>query len=373
MSNANGTYGIGGYPEHGQPRLNRNSFDGDDGPAHKRQRTALACNSCRYRKSRCDGAHPVCSTCRSQGLECIYRGPVPTTLKQSVDPQSLDRRLQKFEDNIQTIEGRFTRLEDLILSINNKQPANDSLHAAARPTVPSHGNTANKGTSNQPDPTLPASDTIEVLPDQCRLQTNGSMSRLWPVTMQEDTVDGMGSIIFSDESDSGFFGPSSNSAFVSKVARALASATGPMRAGRDFSRDLGGKLSRPTTPPGHNRGNHNPTNPYILPSRAESLRLIEIFFSYTGRFFPYISRSMLTQVVGELDSTRLSGVRKSTLCLLNAVFAMGTSLDGTRGRQAKLRDHESDVYFQRALILSPWTISNTANLETCKYWSPTIA
>lgn len=41
----------------------------------KRPKTTLACDVCRHRKSRCDGARPKCSYCLNAGLDCIYRGP----------------------------------------------------------------------------------------------------------------------------------------------------------------------------------------------------------------------------------------------------------------------------------------------------------
>lgn len=362
----------GDYSGHGATMRVRSSFDGEDAPAHKRQRTALACNSCRYRKSRCDGAHPICSTCRSQDLECIYRGPAPRPQQHSQETQSLEKRFQEFEGNIQNINSKFSRLEDLLTSLASRpstsygsDPSTSVRFALPpNPGLPSTLLSAIPGNSFSNGPPPSANDAQA---NSSKMHSDKPMSRLWPVTMQEDTVDGMGSIIFADESNSGFFGPSSNSALVSKIAKALESGPGPMREGRDFSRDLGGKLSRPASPPAQSKALQNPINPYILPSRSEIFRLIDIFFSYTGQSFPYISKSVLTQVVGELDSNRLSGMRKSALCLLNAVLAMGTSLDGTRRRQAKTRDIESDVFFQRALVLSPWTISNTANLETRKH------
>ncbi|RVX75029.1 hypothetical protein B0A52_01306 [Exophiala mesophila] len=281
-----------------------------------------------------------------------------------MDPQSLERRFNRFESNIQNIESRFSRIEDILLSLAGRQQPGDDNTATIRAAVAPDAPANDASLSTRGNPTLPTPTHSDDPSNQSRTQTHEPMSRLWPVIIQEDTVDGMGSIIFADEAKSGFFGPSSNSSFVSKVAKALASGSGPVRGGRDFSRDLEGKLSRPSSPPSLTKSATAGVDPYVLPPRGESSRLVEIFFSFTGRFFPYISRSMLTQVLGELDPSRLSGVRKSTLCLLNAVFAMATSLDRLSGRPAKQRDVESDIFFQRALVLSPWTISNTANLET---------
>ncbi|KAF5716657.1 NirA-like nitrate assimilation regulatory protein [Fusarium globosum] len=46
--------------------------------ARKRAPIALACESCRQKKVKCNGARPVCSQCRARKTECVYR-PTPDT------------------------------------------------------------------------------------------------------------------------------------------------------------------------------------------------------------------------------------------------------------------------------------------------------
>ncbi|CVK88335.1 related to nitrate assimilation regulatory protein nirA [Fusarium proliferatum] len=41
--------------------------------ARKRAPVALACESCRQKKVKCNGARPVCSQCRARKSECVYR------------------------------------------------------------------------------------------------------------------------------------------------------------------------------------------------------------------------------------------------------------------------------------------------------------
>ena len=195
-------------------------------------------------------------------------------------------------------------------------------------------------------------------------QQDDNMTNVWPA-MHESTVDGMSSATFANESSSGYFGPSSNSAFIGHVARALASGAGTFSAGRDSSRDLTSNMSRPASPPlPSNRKDPDQVNPYRLPTRAEIVRLVDKFFSITGQFFPYISKTSVLQVVDDVEITMFSGVRKSWLCLLNAILAIGTSLDVDNARQRKFREAESDVFFQRALALSHMAPSSTDNLET---------
>lgn len=43
-------------------------------PVRKRRRTQLACNSCRQRKTACNGDRPSCSSCIRRGVQdsCSY-------------------------------------------------------------------------------------------------------------------------------------------------------------------------------------------------------------------------------------------------------------------------------------------------------------
>ncbi|EAW24625.1 C6 zinc finger domain protein [Aspergillus fischeri NRRL 181] len=41
----------------------------------RRRRGALACNTCRGRRTKCDGQRPKCSFCAERGKECIYQEP----------------------------------------------------------------------------------------------------------------------------------------------------------------------------------------------------------------------------------------------------------------------------------------------------------
>lgn len=50
-------------------------------PPTKRRKLQIACTQCRDRKTRCDGARPVCSTCdrRGKAAACVYeQDEIPT-------------------------------------------------------------------------------------------------------------------------------------------------------------------------------------------------------------------------------------------------------------------------------------------------------
>ncbi|KAG7122356.1 ABC-transporter-regulating transcription factor like protein [Verticillium longisporum] len=71
--------------------------------AERAQRTQQACKRCRSRKSRCDAGRPSCSSCLSQGHECVYdvapRRRGPGRNKEYV--RALEERLSKMESTLQ--------------------------------------------------------------------------------------------------------------------------------------------------------------------------------------------------------------------------------------------------------------------------------
>lgn len=67
---------------------------------NKRQRITHACDLCRKKKIKCDGARPTCSNCSNSRTGCIYsetvRKPRPPRKKKSM-AKELDSRLEKIE------------------------------------------------------------------------------------------------------------------------------------------------------------------------------------------------------------------------------------------------------------------------------------
>ena len=307
MNSRNGEYDSGDALESTATRRKRDSLDEDDSSGYKRQRTALACNSCRYRKSRCNGERPVCATCTDMGFECVYRRPAPAPKPEVRDMASLANRLQMVEVLLRSIAaGKH----------GNTNQTQASLSGEIREI---------RSAQRSAESELHVTDGAHT--EQPRIRPEESMANGCP-TSQADTVDGMGIITFADESTtSGHFGPSSNSSFFGHVARALAAGTETMakemESSRDLSRDLAASVSRPASPPLlSTRPSTKTINPFVLPSRTEIRRLVGSFFSTTGMFFPYIHKTKVLEMIEELDVVKFTGVRKSWLCLLNAILAI---------------------------------------------------
>lgn len=151
----------------------------------KRSRTAHACESCRTRKSRCDGGRPTCDVCAAIGLQCHYRGPARPALPVLKD------------DQILRIESRLQEMEKLLRS-NMQQPMNQTspVHCLATP-------------EQAPDDRSMRADVLFGA-DESTFTSNASIIRSSPHggLGDSDSVDGLALITFHDEGASAYFGES---------------------------------------------------------------------------------------------------------------------------------------------------------------------
>ncbi|KAL7793969.1 fungal-specific transcription factor domain-containing protein [Trichoderma afarasin] len=295
----------------------------------KRQRTALACNSCRSRKTRCDGSRPRCSMCVEMGLECFYQQPAGASGKQY--STELEGRLHSIEETLRLLVGR------------QETAAPSSLNARS---------------------VLDSEDAEESIRDDSQAQIQF-----------EDTVDGMGAITFADEQESGFFGPSSNIAFIGQITHAMATAANadPTRALPVDARMEGAmmSISRPASPiAGAQSLDHSlsaTVDVYSLPPEADMLHLIRLFFADTGMLFPYVHEGSLLEEFAAAKQNNFTSIRRSWLCLLNMILAFATCVSARPDLPVERNAAESDVFFKRAQALSGKMAYRTANVEIVQY------
>ncbi|KAH6680158.1 hypothetical protein B0J14DRAFT_633752 [Halenospora varia] len=75
------------------------------GADYPRKRTAIACEICRARRSKCDARKPACSKCMELEVECVYRKPnlwdrEPVTAAATAALGKVDDRLDQIQDSI---------------------------------------------------------------------------------------------------------------------------------------------------------------------------------------------------------------------------------------------------------------------------------
>lgn len=78
--------------------------------------TSIACESCRKRKSKCDGVRPKCNTCQSKNLTCVYDvaedGKTTTQLRAHV------RRLAKELEDMKSVVSLLAMAPDRAAAAN---------------------------------------------------------------------------------------------------------------------------------------------------------------------------------------------------------------------------------------------------------------
>lgn len=71
------------------------------GPAAKKRKVTLACESCRNRKSKCDGTKPQCGNCSQRSERCVYRLTNPQLAEANEYIESLVNKIAELECQVQ--------------------------------------------------------------------------------------------------------------------------------------------------------------------------------------------------------------------------------------------------------------------------------
>ncbi|KAF9887006.1 hypothetical protein FE257_010622 [Aspergillus nanangensis] len=192
----------------------------------------------------------------------------------------------------------------------------------------------------------------------------------------EDSVDGMGTVRLAEEEDSGFFGPSSNVAFLRHLTRGIIN-SGKLQSNLSIPNLEAGaceggfvNASRPPSPPskrGSRPFKRSRENIFALPPQNEMLKLVHTFFSDTGLLFPYIYPSTFLETYDQMVQESFTRVRRTWLGLLNMILAMSTITRAPGNTEADSRIAESDIFYQRGLGLCGGEILRGTTLEVVQY------
>ncbi|CAN8105418.1 unnamed protein product [Discula destructiva] len=327
----------------------------------KRRRIPVACGACRSKKSRCDGDRPKCSSCLAQNIECVYLSP-PVSATTPV-PRAF----------LQLVESRLSQLESDVRSLRDQQSPNgsemsDPIFGSRRGSLATY-----------------------IMGDRRDSLSTYQLSTAMPEPEPEgfgelpDTTDGIGSIEFTREEDSGCYGPSSNIAFTRNIRRALYALLSRSAArqqgvdSRHSRMDLPHRpsldVSRPSTPRpkaswprgvGVAVGNFDGhTMDYLqLPPDGEMDALVAHFFSDTGALFPFVHGPSFKETYEIVKKNGFRKARRSWLGLLNAILAMATVTSASWSVTATERAAKAEVYYMRAKALCLDQMLHNASLET---------
>jgi hypothetical protein len=195
----------------------------------------------------------------------------------------------------------------------------------------------------------------------------------------EDSVDGMAAITDPEETESRFFGPSSNIALLRHISDATSATLKTIGQSRHSENEVNQPIvSRVASPVTTTLSETSPIarlhiNVRSLPAEARAQRLIRLFFSDTGMLFPYIHEQNILRTYSAARRNRFTAVSRSWLCLINVIFAFATYISARPDQSAEKNAAESEIFIERAQALSAEIEMKSASLETGKFSAPSVA
>ncbi|KAF2691456.1 hypothetical protein K458DRAFT_381311 [Lentithecium fluviatile CBS 122367] len=122
--------GAGPSSENGAASTSPQPAGGRVAENYPRKRIAIACNVCRFRKTRCDAQKPSCGFCTDLGIECTYRKP---TVGDRANPSGLPQEaLESIEQRLSRLEARMESTQQLMQNATVFSP-NTSNHSEMLP------------------------------------------------------------------------------------------------------------------------------------------------------------------------------------------------------------------------------------------------
>ncbi len=109
-----------------------------------------------------------------------------------------------------------------------------------------------------------------------------------------------------------------------------------------------------------------PTQPFLLPPKPQAHKLLNDYFCNSGLFLPYLHEPTLRDMYTQIKQAKPSKVRRTSLGLLNMVFALAVVTSSTPSTQDQ-RVRDSQVFYERALALCSEQMLQNPILETGKH------
>ncbi|ROV90992.1 hypothetical protein VSDG_07661 [Cytospora chrysosperma] len=243
----------------------------------------------------------ACGACRSKNAMVVDRDVQAVRLRILNVFTYLRRSLQllRFQERmfLQLVESRLSQLESDVRSLKDQQSQGGSVRSE-----PIMGDRRESIVSYFLPMSLHDQDSEEGF------------------IVSPDATDGIGSIEFTKEEDSGYYGDTVSS-----------------EAGLDYLR---------------------------FPPDEEMDALVSRFFLDTGAIFPFIHRDTFLETYNRVRSINLSQFRRSWLGLLNAILTMATVTSASWDMSATDRAAKAEIFFARAKALCLDQMLSGASLET---------
>ncbi|KGO50258.1 hypothetical protein PEX2_028230 [Penicillium expansum] len=185
-----------------------------------------------------------------------------------------------------------------------------------------------------------------------------TISELREIDSSESAVDGMGTMNFTDEEESGFFAKAKSNGVVRAATPPSMQKRGGMISPVQSQAPVVSRepIAEDSITPRH-------VNIYALPPEDRTRTLIEQYFEKTGQLLPFIHEMSFYETYLQMRLKGFSKIRRNWLGLLNIILAISTSLSMKDELTPEERIQESDIYYQRANSLCDRDSKRHASLE----------
>jgi len=293
----------------------------------KRQKIALACDTCRARKVKCDGLRPcgLCARRKDKGVGCAYNRDKEKTVGfySRMDHVPFKERQGPRSPSLlsSSLDG------SLVTPLSYKQPPlqQSVINISASPALP----------GNIPSPGGP----------------QGEKSR---------GIDSMTGVVGDDSASQEFFGSSSAGSFMKQIKSAIDVKIGvPQMKGSEAGASKSSLFQM--SPPTQRNGTCEENVDYILPSRKTADSLMDVYWTLVHPLYPFLNRQMFEDAYESIWSGSSPNTdERMLMCTMNVIFALGCQL--SQSIRPEKREAQAKVYFKRAqdlLRLDLWDIGST--------------
>lgn len=294
-------------------------------PKAKRQKVAMACDTCRSRKVKCDGIHPVCQQCAKKPGKCTWKTGLTRMSSHLFSAERID--LLDASQRISTQqESRALYGSHGSITQSRSQRPFDRPNGRGT-SVPAEPVEASFPLSPLPVP-VTQGHGLSLSPTYWRNHGDHAPSKrdTTEVSPGSDSVHAIIGSTFEDDHEEGFFGTSSAGTFMQTVRKIVqqrldaAQMAGP------------GALSQGLSPPVSRSARNDKADKYpldyILPSRRHADRLLSIYWKDFHTLFPCIDKAAFELEYAKLwESDAQIANEQSFLCQVNVIFALTCQLD----------------------------------------------
>ncbi|TEA13686.1 Sorbicillinoid biosynthetic cluster transcription factor sor3 [Colletotrichum sidae] len=304
-------------------------------PKPKRIKIDVACEACRRRKVKCDGARPACGNCWKR-----------TDLR---DGCAYSSEAEKPLSREKTTDGSPAEAERTLPRIT-RTPPEAPPPTFAPPLLPP--------VSSRPAAT-PKSTTTSSGPDPTRRGGGGGRMDRHPMTPSEaspSVVDSMTTVREDGVASGEYFGSSSAGSFTNQIKAAIDARLGS-------TAQAGGSRSSLFRSSLLNGGGASSIQAdYVLPARKQADHLMDLYWYYVDPLYPFLDRQKFEHSYQALFAgTSLDADERVFVGTLNIVFALSTQL--IESMPPDQRDSSSQGYFTRAQDLLQLSLWDTGSIE----------